>query len=517
MEDNREQLAVSYSEVPSDGLLRKYLSPVKPKGCKVHEFMIRLLKKQVQDGKLELELERSLRRKKEEKTQEQASQTEEEDLKEEKMQEQASQTEEEDLKEEKTQEQASQTEEEDLKEEKMQEQASQTEEEDLKEEQRVLTNEEMNRKHLTPLKWCLKTKRDMDALLEENQDLTEPEEPREEVKEGEMDALLEENQDLTEPEEPCEEVKDGEMDALLEENLDLTEPEEPCEEVKEGEMDALLEENQDLTEPEEPCEEETVDMEIERDALKEELENLNLTYGNLLKTQMKHEAEMDILRKENQDLRELEGPFADYKDVEIVSLLRINRKLHDEREENDLEIARLQEENRTLKLRFGVEEGEEEEGEDEEDEEEGTDEEEGEDEFEHSSVLVSTTKISPPWLNRFKAFFNCRPNIHVHTVYFPKGGPVREEVAVEEEEVAVEVAVEEVAVEEVAVEVAVEEVAVEVELEHSSVLISTTTSSPPRLNWFKAFFNRRPRRSLSTQSTSLRSEEQSAALTSADH
>ncbi|KAK5894551.1 hypothetical protein CesoFtcFv8_011233 [Champsocephalus esox] len=286
--------------------------------------MIRLLKKQVQDGKLELELERSLRRKKEEKMQEQASQTEKEDL----------------------------------KEEKMQEQASQTEEEDLKEEQRVLTNEEMNRKHLTPLKWCLKTKRDMDALLEENQDLTEPEEP--------------------------------------------------CEEVKEGEMDALLEENQDLTEPEEPCEEETVDMKIERDALKEELENLNLTYGNLLKTQMKHEAEMDILRKENQDLRELEGPFADYKDVEIVSLLRINRKLHDEREENDLEIARLQEENRTLKLRFGVEEGEEEEGEDEEDEEEGTDEEEGEDEFEHSSVLVSTTKISPPWLNRFKAFFNRR-------------------------------------------------------------------------------------------------------------
>ncbi|KAI4798395.1 hypothetical protein KUCAC02_022081 [Chaenocephalus aceratus] len=131
-------------------------------------------------------------------------------------------------------------------------------------------------------------------------------------------------------------------------------------------------------------------------------------------------------------------------------------------------------------------------------------------ELEHSSVLVSTTKISPPRLNRFKAFFNRRPNIRVHTVYFPKGGPVRKEEAVEEEEVAVEeeeVAVEEeeaaveVAVEEVAVEVAVEEeeaaveeeeAAVEVELEHSSVLVSTTKISPPRLNRFKAFFNRRP-------------------------
>ncbi|KAI4798389.1 hypothetical protein KUCAC02_022075 [Chaenocephalus aceratus] len=46
MEDNREQLAVSYSEGPSEGPLRKYPPPVKPKGCKVHEFMIRLLKKQ---------------------------------------------------------------------------------------------------------------------------------------------------------------------------------------------------------------------------------------------------------------------------------------------------------------------------------------------------------------------------------------------------------------------------------------------------------------------------------------
>ncbi|XP_071057769.1 putative uncharacterized protein DDB_G0287113 [Pseudochaenichthys georgianus] len=160
MEDNREQLVVNSSEVPSEVPLRKDPPPVKPKTCKVHEFTIQLLKKQVQDGKLELE--RSLRRKKEKKMQEQASQTEKEDLKEEKMQEQATQTEEEDLKEEKMQEQASQTEEEDLKEEKMQEQASQTEEEDLKEEkmqeqasqteedlkeeQRVLTNEELNMK-----------------------------------------------------------------------------------------------------------------------------------------------------------------------------------------------------------------------------------------------------------------------------------------------------------------------------------------------------------------------------------
>ncbi|KAK5920870.1 hypothetical protein CgunFtcFv8_024627 [Champsocephalus gunnari] len=105
MEDNREQLTVSSSDipsdVPSDVPLKNDLPPVKSKGCKVHEFMIQLLKKQVQDGKLELE--RSLRRKKEENMQDQASQTEEEDLKEEKekMQEQASQTEEEDLKEEK--------------------------------------------------------------------------------------------------------------------------------------------------------------------------------------------------------------------------------------------------------------------------------------------------------------------------------------------------------------------------------------------------------------------------------
>ncbi|KAF3860041.1 hypothetical protein F7725_000296 [Dissostichus mawsoni] len=96
MENNREQLAVSSSDVPSEG-------------CKVHEFMIQLLKKQVQDGKLELE--RSLRRKKEEKMQEQASQMEEEDLKEEKeekMQDQVSQTEEEDLKEEKEKEEKTQ-------------------------------------------------------------------------------------------------------------------------------------------------------------------------------------------------------------------------------------------------------------------------------------------------------------------------------------------------------------------------------------------------------------------------
>ncbi|KAI4799056.1 hypothetical protein KUCAC02_019280, partial [Chaenocephalus aceratus] len=76
MEDNREQLTVSSSDVPSEVPLKKDLSSVKPKGCKVHEFMIQLLKKRVQDGKLELE--RSLRRKKEEKMQEQASQTEEE-------------------------------------------------------------------------------------------------------------------------------------------------------------------------------------------------------------------------------------------------------------------------------------------------------------------------------------------------------------------------------------------------------------------------------------------------------
>ncbi|KAF3850178.1 hypothetical protein F7725_019897 [Dissostichus mawsoni] len=91
--------------------------------------------------------------------------------------------------------------------------------------------------------------------LEENQDLTEPKEPCEEVKDVEIDALLKENQDLTEPKEPCEEVKDGEIDALLKENQDLTEPKEPCEEVKDGEIDALLKENQELTEPKEPCEE----------------------------------------------------------------------------------------------------------------------------------------------------------------------------------------------------------------------------------------------------------------------
>ncbi|KAK5898781.1 hypothetical protein CesoFtcFv8_008327 [Champsocephalus esox] len=169
MEDNREQLTVSSSDipsdVPSDVPLKKDPSPVKPKGCKVHEFMIQLLKKRVQDGKLELE--RSLRRKKEENMQDQASQTEEEDLKEEK--------------------------------EKMQEQASQTEEEDLKEQKRVLTNEELNKKYLKLLKWCQKTKREIDALLEENQDLTEPKEPCEEVKDVEIDALLKENRDLTEP------------------------------------------------------------------------------------------------------------------------------------------------------------------------------------------------------------------------------------------------------------------------------------------------------------------------------
>ncbi|KAF3859926.1 hypothetical protein F7725_000181 [Dissostichus mawsoni] len=71
MENNREQLAVSSSDIPSD-----VPSEVPSEGYKVHEFMIQLLKKQVQDGKLELE--RSLRRKKEEKMQEQASQTEEE-------------------------------------------------------------------------------------------------------------------------------------------------------------------------------------------------------------------------------------------------------------------------------------------------------------------------------------------------------------------------------------------------------------------------------------------------------
>ncbi|KAI4797643.1 hypothetical protein KUCAC02_024958 [Chaenocephalus aceratus] len=47
MEDNREQLTVSYSDVPSEVPLKKELSSVKPKGCKVHEFMIQLLKKRV--------------------------------------------------------------------------------------------------------------------------------------------------------------------------------------------------------------------------------------------------------------------------------------------------------------------------------------------------------------------------------------------------------------------------------------------------------------------------------------
>ncbi|KAF3859930.1 hypothetical protein F7725_000185 [Dissostichus mawsoni] len=83
-------------------------------------------------------------------------------------------------------------------------------------------------------------------------------------------------------------------------------------------------------------------MEIERNFLRDDLENLNLRYGNLLKTQMKDEAEMDILRKD-----------ADDKDVEIVTLLRINRKLQVEKEEKDLAIARLRKENRTLKLRCG--------------------------------------------------------------------------------------------------------------------------------------------------------------------
>ncbi|KAK5931863.1 hypothetical protein CgunFtcFv8_003621 [Champsocephalus gunnari] len=96
-------------------------------------------------------------------------------------------------------------------------------------------------------------------------------------------------------------------------------------------------------------------VEIERNVLRDDLENLNLRYGNLLKKQMKHELEMDILRMENQDLRELKEPCADHKDVEIVTLLRINRKLHVGKEEKDLEIARLREEIRTLKLRFGVE------------------------------------------------------------------------------------------------------------------------------------------------------------------
>ncbi|KAF3844383.1 hypothetical protein F7725_007546 [Dissostichus mawsoni] len=79
-------------------------------------------------------------------------------------------------------------------------------------------------------------------------------------------------------------------------------------------------------------------MEIERNVLRGDLEYLNLRYGNLLKTRMKDEAEMDILRKENQNLRELKKPCTDDK---------------------DLEIARLREENRTLKLRCGVEEDEE--------------------------------------------------------------------------------------------------------------------------------------------------------------
>ncbi|KAF3845549.1 hypothetical protein F7725_008712 [Dissostichus mawsoni] len=83
-------------------------------------------------------------------------------------------------------------------------------------------------------------------------------------------------------------------------------------------------------------------MEIERNVLRDDLENLNLRYGNLLKTQMNDEAEMDILRKD-----------ADDKDVEIVTLLRINKKLQVAKEEKDLEIARLREENRTLKLRCG--------------------------------------------------------------------------------------------------------------------------------------------------------------------
>ncbi|KAF3849491.1 hypothetical protein F7725_019210 [Dissostichus mawsoni] len=78
------------------------------------------------------------------------------------------------------------------------------------------------------------TKREMEALLEENRDLTEPKEPCEEVKDVEIEALLEENRDLTEPKEPCEEVKDGGIDALLEENQDLKEPKEGCEEVKDG-------------------------------------------------------------------------------------------------------------------------------------------------------------------------------------------------------------------------------------------------------------------------------------------
>ncbi|KAK5886721.1 hypothetical protein CesoFtcFv8_017726 [Champsocephalus esox] len=207
---------------------------------------------------------------------------------------------------------------------------------------------------------------EIDALLKENQDLTEPKEPCEEVKDGEIDALLEENQDLTEPKEPCEEVKDGGIDALLEENPDLTEPKEPCDEVKDGEIDALLEENQDLKEQKEPCDEVKDYMEIEQNVLRDDFENLTLRYGNLLKMQMKHKAEMDILRKENQDLRELKEPLVDHKDVEIVTFLRINRKLLVEKEEKDLEIARLREENRTLKLRFGVEEKEEEEGEEEE-------------------------------------------------------------------------------------------------------------------------------------------------------
>ncbi|KAF3849494.1 hypothetical protein F7725_019213 [Dissostichus mawsoni] len=84
-------------------------------------------------------------------------------------------------------------------------------------------------------------------LLEENQDL-KPKEPCEEVKDVEIDALLEENQELTEPKEVNQDLKnlknlvrskDVRIDALLEENQDLTEPKEGCEEVKDGEIDAL--------------------------------------------------------------------------------------------------------------------------------------------------------------------------------------------------------------------------------------------------------------------------------------
>ncbi|KAF3842887.1 hypothetical protein F7725_001736 [Dissostichus mawsoni] len=106
-------------------------------------------------------------------------------------------------------------------------------------------------------------------------------------------------------------------------------------------------------------------MEIERNVLRDDLENLNLRYGNLIKTQMKDEAEMDILRKDTDD-----------KDVEILQV---------EKEEKDLEIARLREENRTLKLRCGVEE---EEGavEEEEGEEEAVEEEEGEEQAEEEGL-----------------------------------------------------------------------------------------------------------------------------------